>query len=121
MGSYVKTTDKLKPCPTCGRASTVITTDDTVVPEHKAFRVVCSCKLGGCGTSAGHRYTVKDAVDLWNTRAERTCQVKHRRLLDHAHMWLCSECGKLSITLYDSPAYCEWCGARVDDRKEAER
>lgn len=61
-------TDELKHCPTCGKTDTVIITDDTVVSNYKMFRVICSCKLGGCGTSTGHRPTAEEVVNLWNTR-----------------------------------------------------
>lgn len=33
---------------------------------------------------------------------------------DKMHLWQCSECGCLAVTLFaNAPAYCPWCGARV--------
>lgn len=61
-----------------------------------------------------------DAVEYWNTRAERTCtqiDVTDTRKPYTTHMTECSECGGvLALDEYRAPNYCPNCGAKVVDR-----
>lgn len=83
--------DELKPCPFCGRQPERFVCVKTL--EHD-YAVIYECK------DAHHRVWCEadndvDAIDAWNTRAERTCRWVP---FDEGHSiagpgWRCSECG----------------------------
>ena len=72
----------------------------------------------------GKAEALRAAVELWNTRAERTCA----DVAEECNQWKCSECGAEAV-LYDvemypllrmgrdwfAPRWCPWCGARAVD------
>jgi len=117
------TNTTLKPCPFCGcEAWTHETTDGWIVSCSSDQNV-----LDGF-THMAHAYggTEAEAIDAWNTRAERTC--RDLGGCDEAGMQVfnCSECGcVLSLFdvsglntlctnhIYDYPRYCPICGAKV--------
>ena len=76
-----------------------------------------------CGAAGGYQHTEAEAIEAWNTRAERTCENVSKWKDERLE---CSECG--CITDYVSyedepymmtdegatiPSYCPNCGSRV--------
>lgn len=105
---------ELKPCPFCKsqkapELSSCIDVEACVDFEacesDGVFCICCDINKGGCGASSGFRFTKEEAIEAWNTRAERTC--KNRG----GHMG-CSECGWY---LNENARYCDGCGAKVVD------
>lgn len=45
----------------------------------------------------------------------RTCRMEHERAESGlVHLWRCSECDMLNVTLFERPAsYCQHCGVKV--------
>lgn len=121
---------ELKPCPFCGgEAKTVLA--DTYPHRgmlHSWFVACtdseCGCELGFYGMdengTCGTYETEAEAIEAWNTRAERTC-----RMTDRGE---CSECGAYIVRAWTevhdfngdmkridlrSHNYCPNCGAKV--------
>lgn len=102
---------ELKPCPFCGATEPTVHLLDA--PESA---VVCDYKMGGCGADAGLFNTNGRAIEAWNTRAERTCELSRgTRGLVHVGTGHCSECGAETVKDIDGSRarYCLFCGARV--------
>lgn len=58
---------------------------------------------------------IKRICEVWNTRAERTCEMEYSGgVPDFVSLdtWTCTECGS---PIYNDcePSYCEYCGAKV--------
>lgn len=102
---------KLLPCPFCGGEAQVART--------AAGYWAAYCEEPMCG-SVGNFKTEAEAIDAWNTRAERTC-----RMTDRGE---CSECGAYIVRAWTevhdfngdmkridlrSHNYCPNCGAKV--------
>ena len=103
----------LEPCPFCGGEAE---TWDGAGPWH----VVCT----ECGTIGSPCLSEAEAIEAWNTRAERTCHNVHEYrdsngvLHCDARIFKCSECGFKANDFYGDdeqsfPRYCPNCGARV--------
>lgn len=88
---------KFKPCPFCGSGRVIM--KDTYLGSKM---VVCI----DCGVGTGDYVTGEYAVDVWNTRAERTCEAK----LCCDGFYRCTECGH---SMLPSSNYCPNCGAKV--------
>lgn len=88
---------ELLSCPFCGEKARI----DRY--EH-FYRVLCM----DCPASTEWLYSEQEAIDAWNTRAERTCHA----VFDDSnwYKWICSECGQ-PIDRADN--YCFSCGAKV--------
>lgn len=105
-------TSELKPCPFCG-GEALIRVDLCRVASGSDHIYIVGCRGFECRGSAvtGPLYETKaEAVEAWNTRAERTC-----RNVGHEHgykrVFVCSECEGEN---YDgTPNYCPECGAKV--------
>lgn len=96
---------ELKPCPFCGGEAVVTLAG-----------VSCSRCQGTMVVDLNA--TEQDAIDAWNTRAERTCEqvdVTEMYKPYTTHMTKCSECGGvLAVDEMPAPNYCPICGAKVE-------
>ena len=111
---------KLRACPFCGgEAHAALAAYASGATAH----VVCdACGAKVYGYGRGER-GLRDAVESWNRRAERTC-----RDVGGLDKFVCSECGAslYMLGMYDDPTYwvddvaapleyCPNCGAKVVD------
>lgn len=100
---------ELKPCPCCGPKAFIVpsTKCDPQAGKHCwTAELRCrECGLNISRTAATEKEALHEAIEAWNTRAERTC--KNRG----GHMG-CSECGWY---LNENARYCDGCGAKVVD------
>ena len=107
--------DKLKPCPFCGGEAQTLRIGSW---WSIACRTPFCCDVGKCDTEA-------EAIEAWNTRAERTCK---NTLPHNWGAFECSQCGgqysvvPVYITAGGTPNddpdpscvnYCPNCGAKV--------
>ena len=101
----------LEPCPFCGgEAECHAWWSATISGKYATF---CT----ECGSGTDYYNTEAEAIEAWNTRAERTC---HCTTDDSAWCFACSECGKtfprsdLHFTHnHGEINYCPNCGRRV--------
>lgn len=104
----------LKPCPFCGSDDVRI-----AVTMHESW-YYGECE--SCASRTGYLLSQAEAIDAWNTRAERTCT---NTKMDGSY-FMCSRChaafdmldweGEPVIWVDDSPqfnSYCPHCGAKV--------
>lgn len=91
-------TSGLRECPFCGGEARKQGNNRNV------FWVECSECMNGLTVP---RQTEAEAIDAWNTRAERTC-----RMIDNGVELCCSECDARH-DYNDEPDYCMGCGAKV--------
>lgn len=106
----------LKPCPFCG-GEAVATYDSEYNPKG-VYWVSC----GRCGAMPrGVFNTEVEAIEAWNTRAERTCKPKRVPVSFDRELWpgvtemhrlVCSECGCADLGM-SGVNYCPNCGAKV--------
>lgn len=106
---------ELLPCPFCGGEARLFHFSSAIRDE--VWRVVCDkpfCAQGPDGC------TEAEAIEAWNTRAERTCRIEGR----YGNQY-CTRCGEM-VGTWDSTSelyidgnmvelwnYCPNCGARV--------
>lgn len=99
---------KLLPCPFCGESYI-----DIIKYEH----YIVSCD--SCECSMGYYDTEDEAIEAWNTRHERTCQIEGTysdefAIYDHL------TCGHVNLRHWHEPtSYCSTCGARVKEDTDA--
>lgn len=105
-------TDELKPCPFCGgdaeTCSYYFEEKDMTLWQVRCKERPCKVEHP-CYTADSFISfaTEAEAVEAWNTRAERTCRYEHIE-----GTWYKTSCGKR----YDGvvpPNYCPDCGAKV--------
>lgn len=90
---------ELLPCPCCGCAA-----DAWYSAQTKRWSVKCYV----CGLRTREYDTEQEAIEAWNTRAERTCENMQE------HGFECSECGFLDAWFDETIInYCPLCGAKV--------
>lgn len=112
-------TNELKPCPFCGGEAR-IQTYRTFIDEYHGigtkYYVECSECLADRHLG---NLTEKEAIEAWNTRAERTCTYKWCKFGNPDEpngcyeAWDCSNCGEIDEDLEEPPAFCLYCGAKV--------
>ena len=93
---------ELLPCPFCGGEAYSIELVDRFITKH-----AIECKE--CGAHTGYYWNAVEAINRWNTRAERTCYS------ERSDSWECSECG--GVDAYSSAElinYCPNCGRKVE-------
>ena len=93
---------ELLPCPFCGGEAE---TWDGAGPWH----VVCT----ECGTIGSPCLSEAEAIEAWNSRAERTCEFTPEGMMDDRLWFACSKCGGYITTDYGMPKYCTHCGCKV--------
>lgn len=94
---------QLKPCPFCGADGKLVNIPDCNGSLNWA--VICGdirCKVCPC---TSYHETEQEAVDAWNTRAERTCEIE-KAVFGY-------ECNKCHERIFEAVNYCPNCGARV--------
>jgi rRNA maturation protein Nop10 len=104
---------KLRKCPFCGGEADMNDEGSECSPDR--FWAYCtnpSCFVEGTGVYA----TEEEAAQAWNTRVERTCQMKEARWDDGQCTWgvICSACGEKHEHSFEySFNFCPTCGAKV--------
>lgn len=110
---------ELKGCPFCGRSEhlEIVKLEDSMHP--KQYKVTCDITSGGCGGIGGYRFSKQEAIEAWNNRHERTCQMIPDEDYDFV---TCSNCGyeeernllypPAGLQIFDGN-YCPNCGAKV--------
>lgn len=100
---------KLKPCPFCGSEAAFnrITELNPASRESETICVEVECQE--CGATQRGFDTEIEAIEVWNTRAERTCNVKPLPLSEFTEF----ECSKCCGTIRQLSNYCPHCGAKV--------
>lgn len=97
---------ELKPCPFCGGEAEILTAES--MHGGNLYGVMCDC----CAGRADVYDTEAEAIEAWNTRAERTCELT----LDGTDgCFGCSECFENIPPLAN---YCPNCGAKVIGGKD---
>lgn len=114
---------ELKPCPFAKPGEVHHTRTITAVGESW---VLCSC--GASGPTFSGVDSERKAIEAWNTRAERTCEIARVETGEPAEydcdevLWHCASCHEeVAIYAYnedgdiwaDKPAFCPNCGAKV--------
>lgn len=104
--------DELKPCPFCGGEARTFEFSWHASQfgghmfEKPYWQVICE----SCKAAIGDFDSKAEAIEAWNTRAERTC-----RNTQHDTDFMCSVCGKCvdngRILGFN---HCPNCGARIE-------
>lgn len=113
----------LLPCPFCGCDALVQPTYDIDTGECDGYFAWCSNYECECKPQTRNYITEAEAIEAWNTRAERTCRDVHDWrdsngvLHRDARIFKCSECGFKADDFYGDdeqsfPRYCPNCGRR---------
>lgn len=113
--------ENLKPCPFCGGEGSVYQVLDYPEKIGPRFSVICN----GCGASVTTTFQSEwTAIEAWNRRADRTCQivvsVDRNPASYGGRVHRCSSCGKaLPGALFRNGwrklDYCPRCGAWVTE------
>lgn len=108
-------TTELLPCPFCGGEARIFHFSSAIRDE--VWRAVCDkpfCAQGPDG------YTEAEAIAAWNTRAERTCEMRAdgAHCMNGVEFYECRSCGEYSciptvMGKSEPPNYCLNCGAKV--------
>lgn len=99
----------LKPCPFCGGEAQ--TTLRNIGDSGEDFWSV-ECFNTECGCDFCLYHTEAEAIEAWNTRAERTCYITPYGLpLSDCPIGKCSNCGHGADV---NSKYCWQCGAKVE-------
>ena len=85
---------ELKPCPWCGGTPEVLDCDWGDMVEYRVDCLVVDCLVN---PSSNHFATKAEAVEAWNTRAERTCELEE----------LARDMYKAIVTMIAIPGYAD--------------
>lgn len=107
---------ELKPCPFCGSYNCWTHEVWNRHTDHAQGYYVecydCGAAKGVLiyhnGTWDGFYKTEAEAIEAWNARYERTCEVTYG---EHG----CPYCGECGFVLYSTSGYCTNCGTRVKE------
>lgn len=95
--------EELKQCPFCGVKKTCI--------RRKLGMYYIHCE--SCGSSTGYWFTIDQAIESWNTRADKTCKAEQIPYMPGCYEgYWCSVCHCIEFESGD-PNYCPHCGAKV--------
>lgn len=92
---------KLKPCPFCGGEAHVVALQS--MPP--SFQVLHVCEVAAKRPTD----TAEEAIEAWNTRAERTCRVEKS---PDGYGWN-GECGNFFPPSVPPRNFCPRCGGKV--------
>ena len=103
----------LKSCPFCGGEAHTTET----ARYGNQWGVRCG-NYTHCKAFQGFYTTEDEAIEAWNTRAERTCHMKYQTSGMQRGWWKCSKCGTAMDTVESCagrklPKWCGNCGAKV--------
>ena len=90
-------------CPFCGGDPEIMTSPD-------GFTSIGCLKCNPVFGVMVQRRTRKEAVELWNTRAEQ----ETHDVSDQPLRFMCDACGGVSLEI--APSYCPCCGRKVVER-----
>lgn len=96
--------NELKPCPFCSGEAEVL---------ESGHSATFYCWCDSCETRGNYYNTEAEAIEAWNSRAERTCQ---RVFYKPTRVLVCSECGcgmSKQLDRYCFLYFCPNCGAKV--------
>ena len=99
--------EEMKPCPFCQDGGKLFINGGV-----GCRWVECS----SCGCDGPAYETEAEAIEAWNTRAERTCRYESTDRCT----WVCTSCGREVETLHLGYNYCPNCGAKVIGQKVIE-
>lgn len=104
---------ELKSCPFCGEQPEIRKYPDLEGAQYSVDCLNDSCQVCACCVLMN---TKEEAIEAWNTRAERTCKNLYKHA-DSPRFW-CSECDfKSNWPISDGravePRRCPNCGAKV--------
>lgn len=110
-------TNELKPCPCCGPKAFIVTATqcDPSIGEHCwTAKLRChECGLNISRTAATEQEALYEAIEAWNTRAERTCHLERIPYEPGEYEGMrCSVCKTVDLEMGVGP-YCPNCGAKV--------
>lgn len=108
---------ELKPCPLGCPKSHIKVYTRKITSEHFEAKLQCNkCDISIVRSGATEECALENAIQAWNTRAERTCQAKPAI----GGGWFCSHCGVFidrhpmaNATDRLEARYCPNCGAKV--------
>lgn len=104
---------ELKPCPVCCREPILSESNRWPEDRHVIGHTVM-CDNIDCWMyhlDGWYELTAEDAVNRWNTRAERTCHIEWK---PEVFAFVCDACDMIQMMAPNSnPNYCPNCGARV--------
>ena len=108
----------LRPCPFCGGEA-----EATFLEAARYYKIQCGNTKCIIRTALPRVYnTEAEAIEAWNTRHERTCDMIIRP--DYRQRWAdstaydCTSCGHVNLDPV-AGGYCRWCGARVKEEADA--
>lgn len=111
---------KLLPCPFCGGEAELHPTYDMDTGEMDGYFVICRNKNCTVWPETDEYLTEAEAIAAWNTRAERTCEMRAdgAHCMNGVEFYECRSCGEYACVptamgKSEPPNYCPNCGAKV--------
>lgn len=103
---------ELKPCPKGCDSFIKVSTGKGLLGGLWVANVRCEdCGIELKRIAPTQKDALHEAIEAWNTRAERTCNIKWNKEL---FCYVCDACDHISMMAPNShPNYCPNCGAKV--------